>query len=54
MQYFIFFIKTKTYQVPFLFPRVGSGRGVKLTTHLHIAPKLRMPELHLHLPLPSS
>jgi hypothetical protein len=27
-----------------------SGKGVKLTTHLHLMPKLRMVELHLHYP----
>jgi hypothetical protein len=25
-----------------------SGRGVKLTIHLHLVPKLRMVELHFH------
>jgi hypothetical protein len=28
--------------VPRYFPRVYSGRGVNLTTHLHLAPRLRM------------
>jgi hypothetical protein len=31
-----------------LFPRRKSGRGVKLTTHLHIVPRSRMAELYLH------
>jgi hypothetical protein len=32
-----------------LFPRGLSGRGVKLTNHLHLASKLRV-ELYLHFP----
>jgi hypothetical protein len=31
-----------------LFPLGSSGRGVKLTTHLHLAPRSRMVKLHLH------
>jgi hypothetical protein len=34
-----------------LLPRGLSGRGVKLTTHLHLLPKLRMMELYLHCPI---
>jgi hypothetical protein len=34
-----------------LFPREISGRGVKLTTHLHLVPRLRMVELYLHSPI---
>jgi hypothetical protein len=30
------------------FPQVQSGRGVKLTTHLHLVPRSRMVELYLH------
>jgi hypothetical protein len=33
-----------------LFPRVQSGRGVKLTTHLHLVPRLRMREAIPPLP----
>jgi hypothetical protein len=34
-----------------LFPRVWSGRGVKLATHLHLVPRSRKLELYLHSPL---
>jgi hypothetical protein len=30
----------------------GGGRGVNLTTHLHLVPMLRMVELHFHSPIP--
>jgi hypothetical protein len=30
------------------FPREQSGRGVKLTTHLHLMSRLRMLELYLY------
>jgi hypothetical protein len=30
------------------FSRAESGGGVKLTTHLHLVPRLRMVELYLH------
>jgi hypothetical protein len=33
-----------------LFPEGWSGRGVKLTTHHHLAPKLGMLELYLYSP----
>jgi hypothetical protein len=33
-----------------LFPREKSGKGVKLTTDLHLVPRLRMVKLFLHLP----
>jgi hypothetical protein len=33
------------------FAFVKSARGVKLTTHLHLVPRLRMVELHLHSPI---
>jgi hypothetical protein len=31
-----------------LFPRGYSGRGVKLTTHIHLVPSSRKVELYLH------
>jgi hypothetical protein len=31
-----------------LFPRGWSGRGVKVTIHLHLVPRLRKMELYLH------
>jgi hypothetical protein len=34
-----------------LFPRGQSGRGVKLTTHLHLVPRSRMVELNLRFPI---
>jgi hypothetical protein len=34
-----------------LFPRGKSSRGVKLTTHLHLAPRSRMVELYLYSPM---
>jgi hypothetical protein len=34
-----------------LFPWVYSGRGVKLTTHLHLVPRSRMLELYFHSPI---
>jgi hypothetical protein len=30
------------------FPRGQSGRGVKLTPHLHLVPRSRMMELYIH------
>jgi hypothetical protein len=34
-----------------LFPWGQSGRGVKLSTHLHLVPRSRMVELNLHSPI---
>jgi hypothetical protein len=36
-----------------LFPRMYSGRGAELTTHLHLVPKLRTNVLQLHSPMSS-
>jgi hypothetical protein len=33
------------------FPRGKNGRGVKLITHLHLVPRLRMVKLYLHSPI---
>jgi hypothetical protein len=35
-----------------LIPCEKSGRGVKLTTLLHLVPRLRMSKVHLHSPIP--
>jgi hypothetical protein len=32
-------------------PVVSHGKGVKLTIHLHLVPRLSMAELYLHSPL---
>jgi hypothetical protein len=34
----------------FLFPGGKAGGDVKVTTHLHLVPKLKCLELHLHSP----
>jgi hypothetical protein len=36
------------------FPREESGRGVKLTTRLHLVPRSRMEDVYFHSPIPSA
>jgi hypothetical protein len=41
-----------THWVPEVFCPGKTGRGAELTTHLHLVPRSRMLELHLHSPIP--
>jgi hypothetical protein len=38
-------------RVPRILPWGYSGQGVKRSTHLHLVPRSRMVELHLHSPI---